>query len=104
MIEKITRMNDLYDLYEPLLTTKQKDYFELYYQDDLSLSEIAEQYQISRTAVFDNIKRTEKALEHYEEKLAVFKKRSQRLELIEQLEVLSELPQIQALKALDELE
>jgi len=104
MIEKITHMNDLYDLYEPLLTTKQKEYFELYYQEDLSLSEIADNYGISRTAVFDNIKRTEKALAAYEDKLHVLKKRHQRIELLEQLANLSDLPQIQALIALDELE
>ena len=44
MLEKVNRMNELYDTYQELLTSKQKVYFELYYQDDLSLSEIAEQF------------------------------------------------------------
>ena len=68
MLEKVNRMNELYDTYQELLTSKQKVYFELYYQDDLSLSEIAEQFEVSRNAVFDNIKRTGKLLEDYEDK------------------------------------
>ena len=41
----------------------------LYYLDDYSLGEIAEEYDVSRQAVYDNIKRTEAMLEEYEEKL-----------------------------------
>ena len=43
------------------------NYIELYYADDYSLAEIAEEFNISRQAVYDNIKRTEKVLESYEE-------------------------------------
>jgi predicted DNA-binding protein YlxM (UPF0122 family) len=46
---------------------------DLFYNEDLSLGEIAEINQISRQAVFDNIKRSEKALEHYEENLGMLK-------------------------------
>ena len=74
MLEKVNRMNELYDTYQELLTSKQKVYFELYYQDDLSLSEIAEQFEVSRNAVFDNIKRTGKLLEDYEDKLQLLNK------------------------------
>ena len=45
----------------------------LYYLDDFSLGEIAEEYHVSRQAVYDNIKRTEAMLEQYEEKLLLFK-------------------------------
>ena len=86
MLEKINRMNELYDAYEALLTAKQKLYFELYYQEDLSLAEIAVQFNISRTAVFDNIKRTQKALENYESKLQLISKGEKREALLEQLE------------------
>jgi len=82
MIEKVTRMNALYDSYESLLTAKQKVYFEMYYHEDLSLSEIADQFGISRTAVFDNIKRTEKALEGYEGKLNILANSEKRLALL----------------------
>jgi predicted DNA-binding protein YlxM (UPF0122 family) len=64
----------LYDIYCQLLTEKQRLYFEDYYYSDLSLAEIAENYNISRNAVFDQIKRVEKALYEYEEKLHLKKK------------------------------
>ncbi|BEH91221.1 MAG: putative DNA-binding protein [Turicibacter sp.] len=85
MLEKVNRMNELYDIYQALLTAKQKLYFELYYQEDLSLSEIAEQFEVSRTAVFDNIKRTEKLLDGYEEKLQLLSKREAREKIIGQI-------------------
>lgn len=73
MLEKTTRMNDLYDFYQSLLTPKQRSYMSLYYLDDLSLGEIAEQYGVSRQAVYDNIKRTEQTLEDYEKSLVYWK-------------------------------
>jgi predicted DNA-binding protein YlxM (UPF0122 family) len=57
---------DLYDIYGSLLTEKQRTYFEDYYFLDLSLSEMAENYGISRNGVFDQIKRAVSALEEYE--------------------------------------
>ena len=71
-IEKTNRMNALFEFYATLLTEKQMNYMELYYADDFSLGEIAEEYQVSRQAVYDNIKRTEKNLEDYERKLHLF--------------------------------
>ncbi|SEM66590.1 hypothetical protein SAMN05216431_10687 [Ligilactobacillus sp. WC1T17] len=71
-IEKTNRINALFDFYEPLLTEKQMTYIALYYRDDYSLGEIAENYAVSRQAVYDNIKRTEKILEEYEAKLGLY--------------------------------
>ena len=71
-IEKTNRMNALFEFYATLLTEKQMNYVELYYADDYSLAEIAEEYNISRQAVYDNIKRTEKVLETYETKLHMY--------------------------------
>lgn len=71
-IEKTNRMNALFEFYSTLLTEKQMNYMEMYYADDFSLGEIAEEYQVSRQAVYDNIKRTEKILEDYERKLHMF--------------------------------
>lgn len=71
-IEKTNRMNALFEFYAALLTDKQMNYIELYYADDYSLAEIAEEYQVSRQAVYDNIKRTEKILEDYERKLHMY--------------------------------
>ena len=71
-IEKTNRMNALFEFYEALLTEKQMNYIELYYADDYSLAEIAEEFDVSRQAVYDNIKRTEKILETYEMKLHMY--------------------------------
>ena len=85
MLEKTTRMNYLFDFYQSLLTEKQRNYMSLYYLDDYSLGEIAEQYEVSRQAVYDNIKRTEIMLEEYEEKLLLFQKFQQRMKLFKEL-------------------
>lgn len=85
MIEKTMRMSDLFDFYEPLLTSKQRDYMKLYYFDDYSLGEIAEHFNVSRQAVYDTLKRTETLLEELEDKLALLAKFQRRTELLEQL-------------------
>ncbi len=64
----------LYDIYCQLLTEKQRLYFEDYYYSDLSLAEIAENYDISRNAVFDQIKRATDALYNYEKNLGLQRK------------------------------
>ncbi|MGG0643628.1 putative DNA-binding protein [Sporosarcina gallistercoris] len=86
MLEKTTRVNFLFDFYQSLLTDKQRIYMQLYYLDDLSLGEIAEEYDVSRQAVYDNVRRTEAMLEDYEAKLSLFHKFQERSELIEQIE------------------
>lgn len=62
-------MNLLYDFYGQLLTKKQRTFFDLYYQADLSLGEIAAQHDVTRQAVYDILKRSERALEEFEAKL-----------------------------------
>jgi uncharacterized protein len=89
MLEKTTRMNYLYDFYHSLLTPKQQSYMSLYYLDDFSLGEIAEEYNVSRQAVYDNIKRTGTMLEEYEEKLLLFQKFQERNKLLQALKELS---------------
>ena len=64
----------LYDLYSNLLTQKQKEYFEDYYFMDLSLAEIAENKNVSRNAVHDQIKRTVNALVGFEDALKLNKR------------------------------
>lgn len=85
MLEKTTRMNYLYDFYHSLLTPKQQSYMSLYYLDDYSLGEIADEYDVSRQAVYDNIRRTEAMLEEYEEKLLLFQKFQERSRLLREL-------------------
>lgn len=77
---------NLYDYYKELLTEKQKQYFEEYYFDNLSLSEISENEQISRNAVHKQIKDVEKKLEYYEEKLHLFSNYKQLQKIIQPLE------------------
>ncbi|MGG4169754.1 putative DNA-binding protein [Rossellomorea vietnamensis] len=107
MLEKTTRMNYLYDFYQSLLTPKQRSYMSLYYLDDFSLGEIAEEYNVSRQAVYDNIKRTEAMIEEYEEKLLLFNKFQERNEILDQLRQKIEEPSIDSshcLKLIDDLE
>ena len=58
---------ELYDLYQGLLTTKQKEYFEAAYYDDSSISEIADEFGVSRNAVHDQLKKTTQKLYDIEE-------------------------------------
>lgn len=69
ILEKFERMALLSDFYGNLLTERQQEVIRFYYEQDLSLGEIAEHLKISRQAVHDILKRAERALEHYEEKL-----------------------------------
>jgi predicted DNA-binding protein YlxM (UPF0122 family) len=82
-IDNRVELIELYDLYFELLTDKQKEYFEEYYFDDFSISEIAENHEISRNAVHDQLKKVIKNLEDYELKLGLLKK----IKTIEQLEI-----------------
>ena len=67
-------MTLLFDYYGELLTEKQQTCFDLYYNQDLSLSEIADEYGISRQGVHDLIKRVTKTLDGYEAKLHLIQK------------------------------
>ena len=62
------RMTMLFDFYGELLTERQKEFYELYYDEDLSLSEIAENYGISRQGVRDVIVRAEAIMTDLEDK------------------------------------
>lgn len=84
-IEKTNRMNALFEFYAALLTDKQMNYIELYYADDYSLAEIAEEFNVSRQAVYDNIKRTEKILEDYEMKLHMYSDYIVRSQIFDQI-------------------
>lgn len=71
ILDKLGRIAQLYDLYGPLLTPKQRDAVRLYYEQDLSLGEIAYECKVSRQAIYDLLRRAEVALEKYEQKLGL---------------------------------
>lgn len=85
-IERTMYMNRLYDFYGNLLTDKQRDYLELYYGQDLSLGEIAQELGVSRQAVYDNIKRSEGVLQMYEARLQMVEQFQFRQKALQQLE------------------
>ncbi|MCF0126837.1 MAG: putative DNA-binding protein [Clostridia bacterium] len=92
MNEKV-KISILCEIYGPLLTSKQCELINDYYNNDLSLSEIAENNNITRQAVRDIIKKGEKKLFEYEEKLGFMKRTLNQEKKIEK--ALNELTKIQ---------
>jgi len=76
----------LYDFYSSLFTERQKEYFEDYYFNNLSLSEISENMEISRNAVHKSIKLIEKKLLDYEEKLSLYEKNKKLSDIINKID------------------
>ena len=72
----------LYDYYGELLSSSQKEYFEKYYFDNLSLSEISENLNVSRNAVHKQLKSVEEKLQFYDEKLNLIEKYNKVLDKI----------------------
>ena len=68
------RMTMLYDFYGELLTDRQKEFFDLYYNEDLSLAEIAENAGISRQGVRDVIVRAEGLMQEVEDKTGLIRR------------------------------
>ncbi len=67
------RMSMLFDFFGDVLTDRQKEFYDLYYNEDLSLGEIAENYHITRQGVRDVIARAAKILEDLEEKTGIIR-------------------------------
>lgn len=94
----------LFDFYENILTDKQRMYFKEYYFNDLSLSEIGTNYNISRSAVYDQINKVHQLLDKYEDSLKLYSKYMKRLEILddysdEENEIVKEL--IEKLKGIE---
>lgn len=75
----------LLDFYGELLTEKQRECFDLHYNEDLSLSEIAEQLGISRQGVWDNIRRAEAAMQEIESKTGLIRRTEETAKALERL-------------------
>ena len=71
MVEKMYEISMLYDFYGQLLTENQRSILESYYEDNFTLGEIAQEKGISRQGVHDTVRKAEKSLHHYEEKLGL---------------------------------
>ena len=94
-IDKNLHMGILLDIYGELLTERQYEMMSMYFHDDLSLSEIAEQYDISRQGVHDAIKRGEESLVNYDSVLKLAEMQEKQKEQLLEFKA-------QALEALDE--
>jgi len=82
-MDRLLYLSSLYELYKGLCTEKQRLYFEDYYYNNLSLSEIAENYNISRNAIHSQIKIVESRLEEFESILDLEKKKNKILKLLD---------------------
>lgn len=92
-MEKKVKISMLCEIYGKLLTDKQLEILDDYYNKDLSLTEIAENNKITRQAVLDNIKKGENKLFEFEEKLFIMEKTIKQEKLLQ--EVLTELSKIE---------
>lgn len=88
-MEKIVKQTYLYDFYGELLTKHQKEVYESVVFNDLSLSEAAQEKGISRQGVHDLIKRCNKLLEGYEEKLGLVEKFMKTKAMVEEIHSLT---------------
>lgn len=75
-MDELVYYNELFDYYGELLTEKQKEYFKFYYFDNLSLSEIAEENNVSRNAVSKTLKEVKEKLDYYENILNLYIKKN----------------------------
>lgn len=75
----------LFDFYGDLLTEKQREYYDLHFNSDLSLQEIAEQSGVSRQAVWDIIRRAEQSMGEIEEKTGLVARAVRRRKAVEEL-------------------
>ena len=91
------RMSMLFDFYGDLLTQRQQEFFDLYYNEDLSLSEIAENYGISRQGVRDVIVRAEAIMTEMEDKTHIIQRFQRSAGVIVALDALAD----QLLEAVD---
>lgn len=76
------KLSELYEIYNSLLTNKQCQIFELYYDDDYSINEICEMLEITKNGVYNSLKQTEKKLFDFETKLQINTKYHDNIEFL----------------------
>jgi predicted DNA-binding protein YlxM (UPF0122 family) len=84
-IQKKEEYSVLFSYYGTLLPIKSKSYFEMYYNDDYSLGEIASLYNVSRNAIYDSLKKTMAQLDCFESLLKLNEKQELRLKLYDKI-------------------
>ena len=87
-LENIVQKGELLDCYGALLTVRQRECLELYYNENLTLAEIAEYFHISRQAVHDAMRHGEEQLKNYEAALHVASARLKRKKAAEEISLL----------------
>jgi predicted DNA-binding protein YlxM (UPF0122 family) len=85
MLDNIAKNSILYDFYGALLRPQQREIFRLYYEDNLSLGEIAKEYGLTRQGIHETVKRGEKKLADYEAELGLADKFKRDEKIIEEL-------------------
>ncbi|MBP5310696.1 MAG: DNA-binding protein [Lachnospiraceae bacterium] len=98
-MEKIVKQGLLYDFYGALLNDHQRSIYESVVYDNMSLSEIASEHGISRQGVHDLIKRCDKSLEEYENKLHLVERFMAIKDEVETIEIKAESAEIKAIAA-----
>ena len=101
-IEKVIYINNLFQLYSSLLSKTQQEIILDYYEYNLSITEIAENRNISRSAVEDALKKGVKKLESLEEELKLYQRKDEILDLINKLKLMED--DKEKLKIIEEIE
>lgn len=87
-MEKLLNITMMFDYYGKLLTKREYDVIDKYYNEDLSLNEIAQICDISKQAVSDSLKRAENKLYEYEQKLGLIEKSKRVINFLEKSEMI----------------
>ncbi len=85
-IDNLAETSLLYDFYGALLTEKQREVMELYHEENFSIVEIAEELGVSKQAVHENLRKSEKILRSYEDKLGLMRSLLETRDLIESID------------------
>ena len=104
MLKQRLHLAELFDIYGPLLTEKQRGCLEMHLLEDFSMSEIGESLSVSRQAVYDILHRSEQTMTEYELKLGLAHRLTQqRQELTEIYDELKSLPATSNSRAVDDI-
>jgi len=100
-LERNEEITNLFLMYEKLFTKKQCEYFKLYFFEDYSYQEIGQIKNVSKNAVYDQLKKVISALYTYEDKLKLLSFKKKRLYLLEKYEKEKNVKYLEKLKGMD---